>query len=88
LHGTPLIGPHIEPHQRAGVFSGIYAVAYLAFSVPLIIAGQLVPLLGLVPTLQAYGAAIIAFAVMGIVVQAVRMQRDAARKPVPAGSTA
>jgi MFS family permease len=83
-----LIGPHIEPHQRAGVFSGIYAVAYLAFSVPLIIAGQLVPLLGLVPTLQAYGAAIIAFAVMGIVVQAVRMQRDAARKPVPAGSTA
>jgi MFS family permease len=83
-----LIGPHIQPHQRAGVFSGIYAVAYLAFSVPLIIAGQLVPLLGLVPTLQAYGAAIIAFAVMGIVVQAVRMQRDAARKPVPAGSTA
>ena len=83
-----LIGPHIEPHQRAGVFSGIYAAAYLAFSVPLIIAGQLVPLLGLVPTLQAYGAAIIAFAVMGIVVQAVRMQRDAARKPVPAGSTA
>ena len=83
-----LIGPRIQPHQRAGVFSGIYAVAYLAFSVPLIIAGQLVPLLGLVPTLQAYGAAIIAFAVMGIVVQAVRMQRDAARKPVPAGSTA
>jgi MFS family permease len=81
-----LIGPHIQPHQRAGVFSGIYAAAYLAFSVPLIIAGQLVPFLGLVPTLQAYAAAIIAFAVVGIVVQSARMRRDAARKPVPAGS--
>lgn len=81
-----LITPNVQPHQRAGVFSGIYAAAYLAFSIPLIIAGQLVPLLGLVPTLQSYASAIIAFAVLGIVIQAARMRRDLAPKPVPAGS--
>ncbi|SER29699.1 MFS transporter [Arthrobacter sp. OV608] len=83
-----LIAPHIQPHQRAGVFSGIYAAAYLAFSVPLIIAGQLVPLLGLVPTLQSYAAVIMAFAALGIVIQAARMRQDRVPKPVPAGSAA
>jgi MFS family permease len=81
-----LIAPHIQAHQRAGVFSGIYAAAYLAFSVPVIIAGQLVPLLGLVPTLQSYAAAIIAFAALAIVIQAGRLRQDIALKPAAAGS--
>ncbi|MDQ0689328.1 hypothetical protein [Arthrobacter sp. W4I7] len=83
-----LIGPHIQPHQRAGVFSGIYAAAYLAFSVPVIIAGQLVPLLGLVPTLQSYAGAIIAFAALAIVIQAARLRQDIALKPATASSAA
>jgi MFS family permease len=81
-----LIAPHIQAHQRAGVFSGIYAAAYLAFSVPVIIAGQLVPLLGLVPTLQSYAAAIIAFAAVAIVIQAGRLRQDIALKPAAASS--
>jgi MFS family permease len=83
-----LITPHVQPHQRAGVFSSIYAAAYLAFSIPLIIAGQLVPLLGLVPTLQSYAGAIIAFAALGIIIQATRMRRDMDPKPAPTASAA
>lgn len=71
-----LIAPHIQPHQRAGVFSAIYTVAYLAFGIPVIIAGQLIPLLGPVPTFQWYAAAIMAFAVQAILIQAARLRRE------------
>lgn len=83
-----LIAPHIQPHQRAGVFSGIYTVAYLAFGIPVIIAGQLVPVLGLAPTLQWYAAAIIAVAVPAILIQVARFRRDTEPVPVPAHSIA
>lgn len=83
-----LIAPHVQAHQRAGVFSSIYAVAYLAFGIPVIAAGQLVPLWGLVPTLQWYAAVVMAFAVLGIIVQAARHRRDNAPVPVTAASTA
>lgn len=83
-----LIAPHIQSHQRAGVFSGIYTVAYLAFGIPVIIAGQLVPVLGLVPTLQWYAAAIITFAVPAILIQVARLRRDTEPVPVPAHSIA
>jgi MFS family permease len=83
-----LIAPHIQPNQRAGVFSGIYTVAYLAFGIPVIIAGQLVPLLGLVPTLQWYEAAVIVFAVPAILIQVARLRRDTAPATGPARSIA
>ncbi|MFJ5957714.1 MFS transporter [Paenarthrobacter sp. NPDC092416] len=73
-----LIAPHIAPQQRAGVFAGIYTAAYLAFSLPVIIAGQLAPLLGLVPTVLAYAAALMAFAAVGIIIQAKRLRQDTA----------
>jgi hypothetical protein len=53
-----------------------------------IIAGQLVPLIGLVPTLQSYAAAIIAFAALAIVIQAARLRQDIALKPATASSAA
>lgn len=83
-----LIAPHIQPHQRAGVFSGIYTVAYLAFGLPVIIAGQLVPILGPVPTFQWYAAAIVAFAVPAVVIQLVRQRRDTASALTPAAPAA
>lgn len=83
-----LIAPHVEPHQRAGVFSGIYTVAYLAFGLPVIIAGQLVPILGPVPTFQWYAAAIAAFAVPAILIQLVRQRRDGATALAPAAHSA
>jgi MFS family permease len=82
-----LIAPHIQPHQRAGVFSGIYTVAYLTFGLPVIIAGQLVPILGPVPTFQWYAAATVAFAVPAVVIQLVRHgaipQAPSPRQPPP-----
>jgi MFS family permease len=81
-----LIVPHVQPHQRAGVFSGIYTAAYLSFGVPVIIAGQLLPQWGLIQTLQSYAAAIIALAVLGITIQTVLLRRDAATKPAAAWS--
>lgn len=82
-----LIAPHIQPHQRAGVFASIYAAAYLAFSLPVIIAGQLAPVWGLVPTLLAYGVTLTAFAAVGIVIQAVLLKSESTPKPAPARST-
>jgi MFS family permease len=44
-----LIFPLAAAHQRAGIVAGIYVVAYVAFGLPVVIAGQLAaPLLGVV----------------------------------------
>ena len=80
-----LIGPHVEPHQRAGVFAGVYTTAYLSFGIPAIIAGQLATRVGLVPTVEAYGAVVLVVAVIGLVVQAAlaRAERVDAPEPEP-----
>jgi MFS family permease len=72
-----LIAPQVQPHERAGVFSGIYTVAYLSFGVPVIIAGQLAPRWGLIPTVESYVAAVIVLAAVGIGVQALLARREA-----------
>jgi MFS family permease len=51
-----LIFPLAAAHQRAGVVAGIYVVAYVAFGLPVVIAGQLAAPLGLVPTVAWYAA--------------------------------
>lgn len=79
-----LLAPRVQSHQRAGVFSGIYTAAYLSFGVPVIIAGQLAPQWGLVPTLQSYAASVIALAALGLVIQAMLLRRTAT--PAPAAS--
>ncbi|WP_459282144.1 MFS transporter [Arthrobacter sp. TMN-37] len=83
-----LIAPHIQPHQRAGVFSGVYTAAYLAFSIPVIIVGQLAPLVGLVTTVQFYALTIMAFAALSILVQAQRLRKDIRLQPSAANSPA
>lgn len=64
-----LILPLVEARQRAATVAGIYVVAYLAFSVPVAIAGQLAAPLGLLPTLAGYGAVIFLLAVFGLIAQ-------------------
>lgn len=83
-----LIAQHVHAHQRAGVFSGIYTAAYLAFSVPVIIAGQLLPLIGLLPTLQAYAVTIMTFAALAGVVQTMQLRKHAAIKPLRVDASA
>jgi MFS family permease len=64
------LGPLAEAHQRAGLFAGVYVVAYLAFGVPSIIVGQLIAPLGLLPVIIVFGLVILAVAVAGLVAQA------------------
>jgi MFS family permease len=77
-----LLAPHVEPHQRAGVFAGVYTVAYLSFGVPAIVAGRLASRIGLLGTVEGYAAVVLATAVVGLVVQASLGRPD--REPVAA----
>ncbi|MFC0450970.1 MFS transporter [Rhodococcus jostii] len=54
--------PLAEPHERAGLLSSIYVIAYLANSVPALAAGYLVGKVGLVDTTRIYGGLVIALA--------------------------
>jgi MFS family permease len=64
-----LVFPLAEPHQRAGVVAGIYVVSYLAFGVPIVIAGQLTETLGQVPTVSWYAALTVLLALVSLIAQ-------------------
>ena len=49
--------------QRAAVMSAFYVVAYLALSVPTLIAGLVVPSLGIEPTFRIFGSVVVAIAI-------------------------
>jgi Major Facilitator Superfamily len=72
------------PAQRAELFASVYVVSYLAFSVPAVVAGA-VPSFGLRATATAYGAVVIALALMAVVSGAVRSR---AARPAPAQAPA
>jgi MFS family permease len=71
-----LIFPLAAAHQRAGVVAGIYVVAYVAFGLPVVIAGQLAAPLGLVPTVVWYGAVTVLLALISLIAQN-RIKRSA-----------
>ncbi|CAM2961883.1 MULTISPECIES: MFS transporter [Dermacoccus] len=74
--GTAFLGvlrtimPATQPSQRAAVMAVVYTVAYLAFGVPTIIAGLLVPALTLAGTMMLLGAAIAVLAVVATILRA------------------
>ncbi|WAM19927.1 MFS transporter [Rhodococcus sp. JS3073] len=61
-----LILPLAVEHQRAGVVAAIYVVSYIAFGVPIIIAGELADAHGLVPTVVWYSAGTILLALISL----------------------
>jgi MFS family permease len=63
------IAPLAAPHERAGLFAGVYVVAYLSFGIPAIIAGLLIAPLGLFTTVLGYGVAILVAAALGLLAQ-------------------
>jgi len=70
-----------EPHERAGVLSALYVVAYLGMGVPAVVAGALVGRVGDVTTVvRGYGVVLIVLA-LGALVGLLRPVRSAA--PVP-----
>jgi MFS family permease len=64
-----LIFPLAKAHERAGVVSGIYAISYVAFGVPIVIAGQLTGPLGVVPTVTLYTVVTIVLALVSLIAQ-------------------
>jgi MFS family permease len=71
-----LIFPLAPAHQRAAVVAVIYIIAYIAFGVPVVIAGQLTDSLGLVPTVLWYSAVTVVLALFSLAAQR-RLRRDA-----------
>lgn len=73
--GTAFLGvlrtlmPHTASSERAAVMAVIYTVAYLAFGVPTIVAGLLVPVLTLSGTMTVLGAIIIALSLAATVLR-------------------
>ena len=74
--GLRLIFPLAAAHQRAGVVAGIYVVSYIAFGLPVVIAGQLTNTLGLVPTVSWYTAITVLLTLISLMAQ-IRIQRSA-----------
>lgn len=56
------ISPLVEEHERAQTFASIFVVSYLAFGIPAVVAGLLLPVLSLVTTVLLYGAVVIVLA--------------------------
>ncbi len=54
--------PLALPHERAGLMSAYYALSYLAFCLPALLAGNLARTFGLVTTTDGYGAALMVLA--------------------------
>lgn len=77
--GTAFMGvlktlmPRVDPGERAAVMAVIYVVSYLAFGVPTIVAGLLVPVLSLRGTMQLLGLVIV---VLGAVATVQRLRSD------------
>ena len=64
-----MLSPLAEPDQRAGLFAGVFTVAYLAFGAPVVIAGQLIPRAGLSSTAIGYCVATGVAAITGLIAQ-------------------
>ena len=55
LGALRLVSQLAEPHERAALFSAVYVVSYVAFSIPALVAGLLTTQIGLRPTALGYG---------------------------------
>ncbi|MGH1524737.1 MFS transporter [Leifsonia sp. L25] len=70
-----IIAPLAPNDQRAELFAGVFLVSYLAYGVPALAAGELIGVVGLLPTALGYAAAIAVAAAVAMVVQIVRLAR-------------
>ena len=59
--------PFAKAEERAGLLSAFYLEGYLAFSLPAVLTGFLIPIVGLPFAADAYGAAVILMAVASLV---------------------
>ncbi|MGO4301923.1 MFS transporter [Leifsonia sp. RAF41] len=70
-----ILAPLAPNDQRAELFAGIFLVSYLAYGLPALVAGELIGIIGLLPTALGYSAAIAAASVVALIVQALKPRR-------------
>jgi hypothetical protein len=68
------LSPLAQPHERAALISAFYVVAYLAFSIPALVAGLLITDVGLRSTSLGYDT-IVALVVAGTMLYEIRAAR-------------
>ncbi|MFD9126580.1 MFS transporter [Kitasatospora sp. NPDC059571] len=54
---------------RAGLLSAVYLISYTAFGLPAVVAGMLVPALGLVPVVEGYAAFVVLVSAVALALQ-------------------
>jgi MFS family permease len=64
--GSRSVLPLAAPHERAGLLSAFYVMCYLAMSVPAIVAGAMIHALGLIPTMDCYGGALMVLSALSL----------------------
>jgi hypothetical protein len=74
--------PLVAPERRGALVAAIYVVVYLSFSVPTVLAGAAVTIIGLAPTAYGYGAIVIALAAISTAA-VLRRVRDLRSASVP-----
>lgn len=81
-----LVFPRAPEHERAAVVAALYLVSYLAFGIPIVIAGQLTAPLGVVPTVSLYAAVTVVLAVISLIAQFRLAFDPGSRAPLPDGT--
>ncbi len=82
------LSPLVPPDRRAAVFASVYVVAYLAFGLPVLIAGTLIAPLGLRVTVTVYALVTAAVTLAGLLTQWRQerlAERVSATRPLPTG---
>jgi len=74
--------PLVAPERRGALVAAIYVAVYLSFSVPTVLAGAAVTIIGLAPTAYGYGAIVILLAAISTVAVSRRV-RDLRSANVP-----
>lgn len=67
LGAVRTVMPMALPHERAGLMAAFYVLSYFAMSLPAMVAGALVGQIGLIPTTDIYGAAVILLATAALI---------------------
>jgi MFS family permease len=63
------MGLRVRPDERAGLYAAVFVVGYLAFGIPVVIAGQAADRIGLTPAVTAYALVLLAVAVVGLLAE-------------------
>jgi predicted MFS family arabinose efflux permease len=61
------MAPRVRPGERGGLFAAVFVVGYLAFGIPVVLAGQAADRIGLASAASAYVLVLIAVAVVGLI---------------------